>query len=146
MKGLHMLRRISTLLVASAGMIGLCALPASASTTAAHATTHSFTFPTIKGHNVVKAWGWYEKINAARVYVKVCEEQTGSAYAVVAEAVVYNAAGKSKNISAVILQGKKGNEACGHITFTFYSAHLKIHSFVGNGGKILASSAVKKIY
>jgi hypothetical protein len=140
-----MLRRISTL-IASAAMVGLCAIPASASTSAAHGV-NNFTAPGIKGHyNVVQGWGSYKKLNAVRVQVRMCVKQTGNAFAVGAEALVYNNAGKTKNIAGIILQGHKGQTACGTTTFLFYSAHLKVFTFVGNGGHIVAKSALKKIY
>jgi hypothetical protein len=140
-----MLRRISTL-VASAAMIGLCAIPASASTSAAHSSTHNFTVPTIKKHNLVTAWGSYTKINSERVRVRICARQTGSAFAVGAEAVAYKSNGSNRNIAAVIIQGHKGSTACGVVTFLFYSAHLKVHTFIGKGGHIIYTSSVKKIY
>lgn len=146
-----MLRRISTLLASAAmvgGMVGLAGtMPASASTSAAHSSTHNFNAPSIKGrYNVVKGWGSYKKLNAARVTVWICVKQTGNAFAVGAEAVAYNAQGRSKNIAGIILQGHKGQSSCGHITFLFYSAHLKVYTFVGNGGHIVAKSSVKKLY
>jgi hypothetical protein len=142
-----MLRRISTL-IASAVLIGL-AIPAAASLASpatAHATTHNFTVPTIKSHNVVTAWGSYKKVNSARVMVTICARQTGSAFAVGAIAVVSKANGTSKNIAAVIIQGHRGSTVCGHMSFIFYTAHLKVHTFIGSGGRIVATSQVKKIY
>lgn len=142
-----MLRRISTL-IASAAMVGLCAIPASASTAAAHGS-HNFTMPSIKGHyNVVKGWGSYDRLNSVRVKVTACVEQTGgNPYAVAAEAVAYNSSGRSKNIAGFIIQGHKGQVSCGHITFIFYGVHLKVFTFVGgSNGKMLAKSALKKIY
>lgn len=140
-----MLRRISAIF-ASIAIVGFFALPASASPAAAHATTHNFTVPTIKKHNVVTAWGNYQKINAARVKVTVCARQTGPAFAVGAIAVVSNSKGKTKNIAAVIIKGKRGSGACGHMTFVFYTAHLTVHTFIGQGGRIVATGPVKKIY
>jgi hypothetical protein len=149
-----MLRRLSAF-GAAAAMIGLCALPASASTAgtagiagiaAAHATTHKFTVPTIKHHNVVKAWGSYTRVNAARVVVTICAKQTGPAFAVGAIAVASKANGASKNIAAVILEQRVGTTFCGHMSFIFYTAHLKVYTFIGAGGRIIAKSAVKKIY
>lgn len=143
-----MLRRISTIL-ASIAVLALCALPASASTTdhqAAHAATHNFTVPAIKKHNVVTAWGNYTRINSARVRVVICAKQTGPAFAVGAIAVVSKANGSSKNIAAVIIQGHRGSGVCGVMTFIFYTAHLKVHTFIGQGGRIIATGPVKKIY
>ena len=140
-----MLRRISTI-AASLAMVALCALPAAASTSAVHATTHKFTVPTIQHHNVVTAWGTFTRVNAARVVVTVCVRQTGSAPSVGAVAVVSKANGSTKNIGAVIIGGHKGETACGRMSFIFYTAHLKVHSFIGKGGHIIFTSAVKKIY
>ncbi len=141
-----MLRRFSALFAAAAIIGGLCALPASAAPAAAHATKHNFTMWTPKNHNVVTGWGNYTKINSARVHVYVCVKQTGSAFAVGAEALAYNSSGKTKNIAAVIILGHKGNTACGQMTFLFYASHLKVFTFVGSGGKIIARSSLKKIY
>lgn len=140
-----MLRRIWTL-IAAVTMIGICALPASASTSAAHAATHKFTMPTIKHHNVVQGWGTFTKINSERVVVTVCVKQTGSAFAVGAVAVVSKPNGSTKNIGAVIIGQGKGATSCDHMSFVFYTAHLRVHTFIAQGGKIIATSSVKKIY
>ncbi len=141
-----MLRRFSALFAAAAVIGGLCALPASAAPAAAHATKHNFTIWTPKHHNVVTGWGNYTKINSARVHVYVCVKQTGSAFAVGAEAVAYKANGSNKNIAAVIILGHKGDTACGQMTFLFYTAHLKVFTFIGSGGKIIVRSHMKSIY
>ena len=143
-----MLRRFSALFAAAAVIGGLCTVPmlSASAAPARHASQHNFTVPTIPHHNVVTAWGNYTKINAARVHVQICERQTGSAFAVVAQALVYNSSGKTKNISAVIIKGHKGDTACGQMTFLFYSAHLKVYTFLGQGGRIVAKSSLKKIY
>lgn len=147
-----MLRRISTIL-ASVAMIGLCALPASAATTAAHASSHNFSVPTMKSHNIVTGWGSYQKINSLRVKIHICARQTGSqfagggpTFAVGAVAVVSNSRGATKNVGGVIINGHRGSTNCATLTFTFYSAHLKVYTFAGNMGRILAKSTAKKIY
>lgn len=140
-----MLRRISAIF-ASIAVLALCALPASASTSAAHAATHNFTVPVIKKHNVVTAWGTWQRVSPARVVVRICARQTGSAFAVGAIAVASKPNGSSKNIAAVIIQGKRGSMACGHKSFIFYTAHLKVHAFIGQGGRIVATGPVKKLY
>ena len=127
-------------------MIGVCALPASASTSAAHATAHKFTVPAIKTHNVVTGWGTFTRINSARVKITICAKQTGSAFAVGAIAFASKANGSSKNIAAVVIGGHKGSGACGTMSFVFYTAHLKVHLFVGKGGHIIATGPVKKLY
>jgi hypothetical protein len=152
-----MLRRIPVLIASAAVVgLGLCSIPALASSghvapkpNTSHSAhgTHNFSMPSIKGHyNDVQGWGSYNKENAAKTLVWACVKQTGSAYAVGAEAVAYNSRGGSKNIAGIIIQGHKGQVSCGHLTFLFYGSHLKVFTFVGNGGHIVAKSKVKTIY
>jgi hypothetical protein len=120
------------------------------STTSPHATstssgTHNFTVPAIPGDNVVSAWGSYTKIGTARVKVTMCAKQTGTAPSVGAIALVYNASGASKNIGAVVLTGP-GNTICVGMTFVFYTAHLKVHAFIGDHGNITKTGPVRTIY
>jgi hypothetical protein len=89
----------------------------------------SFTVPVISGDNVVSAHGSYTKIGT-RVKVSVCAKQTGTAFAVGAVAYAYNSSGASKNIGAVVLTGS-GTSSCVSTTFLLYTAHLKVHSFIG---------------
>ena len=107
--------------------------------------THNFTVPAIPGDNVVSASGSYTKMGTARVKVTVCAKQTGGTQQVGAVAVAYNASGASKNIGAVVLTGP-GTHSCGTITFLFYTAHLKVHSFIGNQGKIIKTGPVLTLY
>ena len=100
--------------------------------------------PAIPGDNVVTAWGSYTKMGA-RVKVTVCAKQTGTAFSVGAVAYAYNASGASKNIGAVVLTGP-GNTECGTTTFLFYTAHLKVHSFIGNHGNIVKTGPVLALY
>jgi hypothetical protein len=86
--------------------------------------------PAIPGDNVVTAWGSYTKIGTARVKVTMCAKQTGTAFSVGAVALVYSASGTSKNIGATILTGP-GNTSCVMNTFILYTAHLKVHAFIG---------------
>ena len=102
--------------------------------------------PSVAGDNVVSAYGSYTKINAEKVKVTVCAKQTGTAYSVGAIALAYNTSGASKNVGAVVLIGP-GNTSCGTITFLFYSAHLKVHAFVGgNNGVIAKTGPVLTLY
>jgi hypothetical protein len=102
--------------------------------------------PPIPGDNVVSAWGSYTTINAARVKVTICAKQTGTAFSVGALALAYNTSGASKNVGAVVLTGP-GNTSCGTITFLFYSAHLKVHAFIGgNNGMIANTGPVLTLY
>ena len=108
--------------------------------------THSFTVPAIPGDNVVTAWGSYTKIGTARVKVDMCAKQTGTAFSVGAIALVYDASGASQNIGATILTGP-GNTSCVTNTFIIYTAHLKVHAFIGgNNGTIVKTGPVLTIY
>ncbi len=101
--------------------------------------------PAIPGDNVVSASGSYTKIGTARVKVTVCAKQTGGTSQVGAVAVAYNTSGASKNIGAVVLTGP-GTRSCGTITFVFYTAHLKVHSFIGNNGNIVKTGPILTLY
>ena len=123
-------------------------------TTSPHATTpptntssgtHNFTVPAIPGNNVVTAWGSYTKTGTSVVKVSMCAKQTGTASGVGAIALVYNASGASKNIGAVVLTGP-GNTSCVSTTFILYTAHLKVHAFIGDHGNIVKTGPVLTIY
>jgi hypothetical protein len=102
--------------------------------------------PAIPGDNIVTAYGSYTKIGTARVKVTVCAKQTGSAFSVGAVALAYNASGASKNVGGVVLTGP-GNTSCGTMTFILYTAHLKVHSFIGSSsGKIEKTGPVLTLY
>jgi hypothetical protein len=100
--------------------------------------------PAISGDNVVSAYGSYAK-SGARVKVTVCAKQTGKAFSVGAVAYAYNSSGASKNIGAVILTGP-GNSSCSSITFLFYTAHLKVHAFIGTNGSISKTGPTLTLY
>jgi hypothetical protein len=100
--------------------------------------------PAISGDNVVSAYGSYAK-SGARVKVTVCAKQTGKAFSVGAVAYAYNSSGASKNIGAVILTGP-GNSSCASITFLFYTAHLKVHAFIGTNGSISKTGPTLTLY
>ena len=102
--------------------------------------------PAISGDNVVTAWGSYTKIGTARVKVTMCAKQTGAAFSVGAVALVYDASGASQNIGATILTGP-GNTSCVTNTFILYTAHLKVHAFIGGSqGTIVKTGPVLSIY
>ena len=108
--------------------------------------THSFSVPAIAGENVVTGSGSYTKIGTARVKVTMCAKQTGSAFSVGAEALAYSASGASQNIGATILTGP-GNTTCVSTIFVFYTAHLKVHDFIGgSGGTIVKTGPVLTLY
>lgn len=111
-----------------------------------HSGGTSFTVPAIPGNNIVSAYGSYTKINAERVKVTICAKQTGAAFSVGALALAYNTSGADKNVGAVVLTGP-GNTSCGTITFLFYSAHLRVHAFIGgNNGTITTTGPVLDLY
>ena len=108
--------------------------------------THNFTVPAIPGDNVVTAYGSYTKIGTARVKVTMCAKQTGTAFSVGAIALVYSASGASQNIGATILTGP-GNTTCVSNTFILYTAHLKVHAFIGgSNGTIVKTGPVLTLY
>jgi hypothetical protein len=118
---------------------------ATSSPTNTSSGTHNFTVPAIPGDNVVTAWGSYTMMGTARVKVTMCAKQTGTAFSVGALALVYDASGASKNIGAVVLTGP-GNTSCVAITFILYTAHLKVHTFIGDHGNIVKTGPVQTIY
>lgn len=95
--------------------------------------------PPVPGDNVVSAYGSYEKIGTARVKVTMCAKQTGAAFSVGAIALVYSASGSSQNIGATILTGP-GNSTCVSNTFILYTAHLKVHAFIGGSNGVIAKT------
>ncbi len=116
------------------------------SSTSTSSGTHNFTVPSIPGDNVVSAYGSYEKIGTARVKVTMCAKQTGTAFSVGAIALVYSASGSSQNIGATILTGP-GNSSCVSNTFILYTAHLKVHAFIGgSNGTIVKTGPVLTLY
>jgi hypothetical protein len=124
-------------------MVGACALPASASTAAAHSSTHNFTVPSAT--SAVKAWGSYIVINSERIKVTVCARQVGSAYAVGAEAIAYRSNGQEAGAIAAVILPESPREECG-TTYILFASHLKVHTFIGSGGRIVKTSSVKKIF
>lgn len=113
--------------------------------TQASSGTVSFTVPAIPGDDVVSAHGTYTRLGTSRVKVEICATQTGSAYAVGALALAYNSSGASKNVGAVVLPDAAKTQ-CGTVIFLFYTAHLKVHAFIGKNGNIIKTGPVKTIY
>jgi hypothetical protein len=108
--------------------------------------TGNFTVPAIPGDNVVTGWGSYAKIGTARVKVTMCAKQTGAAFSVGDVALAYDATGASQNLGATILTGP-GNTSCVTNTFILYTAHLKVHAFIGGGnGTIVKTGPVLTLY
>ena len=134
-----MLRRIS-LIAASAAMLALSALPASAATM--QSSTHKLSFPALHG---VTAWGNYVK-TPKFIRVNVCAVDNARAnFAVGAVAVGSNANNTRKaNLGAVAIGYHQKVCRSGLIRYT---AHLHIYTFIaGNKGKIVKRSVYKKVY
>ncbi len=134
-----MLRRIS-LVAASAAMLALSALPASAAPM--HATAHKLSFPGLTG---VKAWGSYARVSKG-LKVHVCAEDTvRGVFASGAVVVASN--------SARTLQAKGGAVAIGYhqtvcrdVTLR-YTAHMQIYTFTANNhGQINHRSKTKNVF
>jgi len=120
--------------------------PTSSATHGSSGGTVNFTVPAIPGDNVVSASGSYTKIGTARVKVSVCAKQTGTAFAVGAVAWAYNSSGASKNIGAVVLTGP-GTSSCVSTTFLLYTAHLRIHAFIGGkNGAVSKTGPILTLY
>ena len=131
------------------------ATPRATATKSAHATSSasagssksgSFTVPAIPGDNIVSGYGSYTRPSSVSVKVTICVKQTGKAYAVGAEAVAYNSSGASKNIGAIVITGSGETSSCSSVTFLFYTAHLKVHAYIGDHGAIVKTGPVETIY
>ena len=134
-----MLRRIS-LIAASAAMVALSALPASAANM--HSSTHKLSFPGLHG---VKAWGTYVKTSRG-VKVHVCAEDTSrSVFAAGAVVVGSNSTRKfHTNLGAVAFGYHQS--ICRDMTLRF-SAHMQVYTFTGtNKGMINHRSKTKNVY
>jgi hypothetical protein len=134
-----MLRRIS-LIVASAAMVALSALPASAAT--ASTSTHKLYFPTVHG---IVAWGNYTK-TPKFIRFNVCAGDTAkSNFAVGAVAVATNSNNTRRgNLGAVAIGYKQAVCRSGLVRYT---SHLYIYTFIGtNKGTISKRSAMRKVF
>ena len=108
--------------------------------------THSFTVPAIPGDDIVTGYGSYTKNGTASVKLTICAKQTANAFSVGTEAVAYNSSGASTNLGAVILTGP-GDPTCVSQNILFYTAHLKVHAFIGGSqGSISKTGPVLTLY
>jgi hypothetical protein len=132
-----MLRRLSVI-AASAAMLALSALPASA---AAHSSTHNLSFPR---HGGISASGNYKKTSKG-IYVNVCAKDTGSAFAVGVVVVATNSSGsRSGNLGAVAMGHNTKQCRFGTIP---YSSHLKTYLITYNShGYVSYKSGFKNIF
>jgi hypothetical protein len=131
-----MMRRIS-LAAASAAMLALSALPASAATMGS--ATHTLSFPGLSG---VKAWGNYTKV-AKGLKVNVCaEDMQKSIFAVGAVTVAYNSTKKlHTNLGAVSIGYHQ--TVCRSMTLR-YSSHLQVYTFTANNKGMINHTSKKK--
>jgi hypothetical protein len=125
----------------------VASIPHAASTEGSTSSgTHNFTVPIITGDNLVTGHGSYTKVGTESVKVTICAQQTGAAFSVGTEALVYNSSGGSQNLGAVILTGP-GAPTCVSETIPFYTAHLKVHAFIGGDhGTIVKTGPVLTLY
>jgi hypothetical protein len=133
-----MLRRIS-LVVASAAMVALSALPASAAT---QSSTHKLSFPGLHG---VSAWGTYVK-TPKFIRFNVCAKDTArSNFAVGAVAVGTNANNsKHGNLGAVAIGY---NQTVCRSGLVRYTNHVYVYTFIGtNKGTISKKTALRKVF
>ena len=122
------------------------AIPRKVPSSSTSSGTHDFTVPGITGDNIVTGHGSYTKIGTASVKVSICAQQTGAAFSVGTEAIAYNSSGGSQNLGAVILTGP-GAPTCVSETIPFYTAHLKVHAFIGGDkGTITETGPVLTLY
>ena len=132
------MRRIS-LAVASAAMLAVSALPASA---AMASTPHKLSFPAVTG---LKAWGTYTKV-AKGIKVNVCaEDMSRSIYAVGAVTVASNSTYKMHtNLGAVAFGYHQ--TICRSMTLRLTS-HLQVYSFTANNkGQINHRSKTRNVF
>lgn len=134
-----MLRRIS-LIAASAAMLALSALPASAATM--HSSTHKLSFPGLHG---VKAWGTYDKTSTS-VRINVCAEDTGRGVFAVGAVTLASNAGNSRHSELGAVAIGYHQTVCRSQTL-HYTGHLRVYTFIaGNKGWITKYSKTKTIY
>jgi hypothetical protein len=120
------------------------AAPKTSSTAGESSSSGTFTVPAAS--SAVDGWGSYQIINAHRVHVEVCAKKVGNAYAIGVEAIAYNSDySQQGEIASVILPETPGQQGCSQ-TYLLFTGHLKVYSFIGQGGTITAKSPLKSIY
>jgi hypothetical protein len=133
-----MLRRIS-LIAASAAMVALSALPASA---ASHSSTHKLSFPAVHG---ISAWGTYVKTSKF-IRLSICAKDTArSNFAVGAVGLGTNSNNsKHGNLGAVAIGYNQ--EVC-RSGLVRYTNHLYVYTFIATSkGTIAKRSKLRKVY
>lgn len=78
--------------------------------------------------------------------MEVCAKKTGNANAIGVEAVAYNSDySQSGAIASVILPETPGQQGCEQ-TYLLFTSHLKVYSFIGQGGTIIKKTPMKSIF
>jgi hypothetical protein len=131
-----MMRRIS-LVAASAAMLALSALPASAATMGS--ATHKLSFPGLSG---VRAWGNYTRVSRG-LKINVCaEDMSRSHFAVGAVTLASNRTKKlHANLGAVSIGYHQS--VCRSMTLR-YTAHLQVYTFTANNKGMIDHTSKKK--
>lgn len=136
-----MLRRIS-LIAASAAMLALSALPASAATATVQSSTHKISFPRLHG---VTAWGTYRKTSTL-VRITVCAEDTVRGEFAAGAVTLASNANNSRHSELGAVDIGYHHPVCRTSTL-HYTAHLRVYVFIGgNNGRITKRSKTKVIY
>jgi hypothetical protein len=119
---------------------------AAASSSAADGSSGSGTFTAPAASAAVDGWGSYQVINAHRIHVEVCAKNVGSASEIGVEAIAYNSNySQQGEIASVILPETPGQQGCTQ-TYLLFTAHLKVYSFIGQGGTIIKKTPLKSIF
>jgi hypothetical protein len=130
-----MLRRIF-LFVASAAMLALTALPASA------ATTHKLYFPGLHG---VKAWGTYVKTSKG-IKIHVCADDTVRGIFATGAVVVTSNSTRTLHSNGGAVAIGYHQAVCRNVTLR-YTAHMQIYTFTANNhGQINHRSKTKNVF
>jgi hypothetical protein len=134
-----MLRRIS-LAAASAAMLAVSALPASATVT--RPVTHMISFPRLYG---VKAWGTYKKTSKG-VQINVCAKDNARGIFAVGAVTLASNAGNTRQAQMGAVAIGYHQTVCRSGTLR-YTAHLRVFTFIGsNKGTVPKHSRIKVIY
>lgn len=134
-----MLRRIS-LIAASAAMVALSALPASAANM--QSSTHRLAFPGLHG---VRAWGTYVKTGRG-VRVHVCVGDMSRRVYAAGDVVEVSNAARTRHANLGAVAFGYHQRICRQMTLR-YSAHMQIYTFTANNrGMINHRSRIKNVY
>jgi hypothetical protein len=108
------------------------------------ASSGTFTVPA--ADSGVDGWGSYQIISAHRIHVQVCAKKTGSDSAIGVEAIAYNSDySQQGEIASVLLPENPVKQGCSQ-TYLLFTSHLKVYSFIGQGGTIIKKSSMKSIF